>query len=349
MSAAVAMAQKYDVDPLFADSVKCDAVVLKDTAWHADFDKAGIVLRSGDTVDSCGVSAAMHYVVFNRDGRMYRISKSELRFSDENPDGMVNPLSDELQRRHSAAGHFFATMTPSWIVVGLLLLVVAMYFLARSFSESRQFRLFALTLIPAAMLGVVILELAAYYFLGSNAFWWCDYDRYGFFGSLLRVIPFGAVVALQVFSIKLYEGMLFADEPEYSDKHISVWPAMLGIGGCIPVMLIYYIVAFGICGWKGHTSETVGLILFLVTLVSGVALTIYRNIKMMGKRKGSLISAFTLVYIVGCVVAGFAVLIVLFRLIIQVIMVAAMILILSVCMRGRRFVGSDGRVYEERW
>lgn len=124
---------------------------------------------------------------------------------------------------------------------------------------------------------------------------------------------------------------------------------MLGIGGCIPVMLVYYIVVVGIFGWKGHTSEIISLVLFLITLVSGIALTVYRNIKMMGVRQGSLISAFTLVYIVGCVVAGFAVLVVLFRLIIQVIMVAAMILILSVCMRGRRFVGSDGRVYEERW
>lgn len=349
MSAAVAVAQKYDVDPLFSDSVECEAVMLKDTAWHADFDKAKAVLRKGDTVDSCGVSAAMHYVVFKHDGRMYRISKSELRFSDDNPEGMVNPLSDEAQRKHSAAGHFFATMTPSWMVIGLLGLVVVLFFLARSISESRQVRLVALTLIPAAMFGVTLLELVAYYYLGGDAFWWCDYDRYGFFGALLRVIPFGAVVALQVFSIKLYEGVLFANEPEYSDKHISIGPAMLGIGGCIPVMLVYYIVAVGIFGWKGHASEMTGIALFLITLVSGVALTIYRNIKMMGKRKGSLISAFTLVYIVGCVVAGFAVIIVFFRLIIQVIMVAAMILILSVCMRGRRFVGSDGRVYEERW
>lgn len=345
----IAVAQKYDVDPLFSDSVKCEAVVLKDTAWHVDFDKAGIVLPKGDIVDSCGVSAAMHYVIFSRNGKMYRIHKSDLRFSGENPENMENPLSVESQRKHSAIGHFFATMTPSWIVVGLLLFVVALFFLARALSESSQFRFFALVAIPAAMLAVVLLELTAYYYLGSDAFWWCDYDRYGFFGSLLRVIPFGAVVALQIFSIKLYEGVLFANEPEYSDKHISVGPAMLGIGGCIPVMLVYYIVVVGIFGWKGHTSEIISLVLFLITLVSGIALTVYRNIKMMGVRQGSLISAFTLVYIVGCVVAGFAVLVVLFRLIIQVIMVAAMILILSVCMRGRRFVGSDGRVYEERW
>lgn len=344
--ATAARAQRYEVDLLFDDSVTCVAAVWNDSAWASTDKEPGIVLRQGDVVDSCGVSSGSYCVTFEREGRKYQISKAYLRFSDDNPEGTVNPLSDRSRRAHSAPGHFFATMAPACIVVALLLLVLMLAVVSVRLNVP-WLRRVAVVAMPAAILVVALIEIGAYYYLGSDAFWWCDYDRHGFFGSLLRVIPFGLVVAGQICSIRLFEMVLFRDEPDYSCKSISVKPAAIGLGACLPVTIAYFVVVQVAFDWRGTLVDALGVVIFFATLAIGVLVTARRNVQAMGARLGIPVTAFTVIYLVGCIIAAFAVLVVLIQLIVQVLMVVFGFIIMSLVMSKRRYVGRDGRIYEE--
>uniref|UniRef100_UPI004055F21C hypothetical protein n=1 Tax=Alistipes sp. TaxID=1872444 RepID=UPI004055F21C len=59
-------------------------------------------------------------------------------------------------------------------------------------------RLPTLVAIPVLILLISLMEIVGFLSVKGDMFWWCDYDTYGFFGSLLRVIPFIAVVWMQL-------------------------------------------------------------------------------------------------------------------------------------------------------
>lgn len=338
-------AQKYVVDPLFSDSIEVHSVSLRDSTWSVEKGFIKTMIPRGTEIDSCGRSrAAKHYLIFEYEGKKYEIKKSELLFSENNPEGMVNPLSDKIQRKHSAVGHWFATMTPSYIVMALLLLSFIISFICSKW-DMDSIRPAALVIITASILIVSLLELTAYYYLGGDAFWWCDYDRYGFFGALFRVIPFGLVVLAQLKSIYWFQGVLLTDED--NPEGISLKPAAIGLCACIPVLIVYALVVQVAIGWKGTLSDVVAVVLTLGVLFGGLFISGYANMERMGVKRGIICTLFSVVYILGCIVAFGGLLVVLFRLFIQVLMVVAAIVVIMMMGGGRRYRDSWGNVYEE--
>lgn len=181
----------------------------------------------------------------------------------------------------------------------------------------RSVREAGLVVVPLCLLAVAAIEIYWYRLMGAGAFWWCDYDSYGFFGTLLRVIPFLIVVAMQLFSIKLYEQLLCWDGPVDSEIHVK--PAVIGILVSFPTLIVYVLVTQLGFHWKGETAEMVGVGIFLLIILVGIIRTFMLNIQEFGALRGSLISAFILVYVVSCIVAVAALIFVIVRILLVVL------------------------------
>ena len=176
-------------------------------------------------------------------------------------------------------------------------------------------------------------------------FWWCDNDRYGFFGSLFRVIPFGAVVALQFYTFKMFETLVFSDVPAEEKGKLSLKPAMVSLAACLPVLIAYAMIVQLWLGWQGMVSDAIMFILFLGTLVSGIAISVKKNTEVLGAGKGLIVTIFSVIYLVGLLIAAWGVIIVLLKIILQVLMVIAGIIALSVLAQRTYYKGSDGHIY----
>ncbi len=211
---------------------------------------------------------------------------------------------------------FFTSLGPCWAIIGLLVIAFAIC-LAGMRLGVRSVREAGLVVVPLCLLAVAAIEIYWYRLMGAGAFWWCDYDSYGFFGTLLRVIPFLIVVAMQLFSIKLYEQLLCWDGPVDSEIHVK--PAVIGILVSFPTLIVYVLVTQLGFHWKGETAEMVGVGIFLLIILVGIIRTFMLNIQEFGALRGSLISAFILVYVVSCIVAVAALIFVIVRILLVVL------------------------------
>lgn len=211
---------------------------------------------------------------------------------------------------------FFTSLGPCWAIIGLLVIAFAIC-LAGMRLGVRSVREAGLVVVPLCLLAVAAIEIYWYRLMGAGAFWWCDYDSYGFFGTLLRVIPFLIVVAMQLFSIKLYEQLLCWDGPVDSEIHVK--PAVIGILVSFPTLIVYVLVTQLGFHWKGETAEMVGAGIFLLIILVGIIRTFMLNIQEFGALRGSLISAFILVYVVSCIVAVAALIFVIVRILLVVL------------------------------
>lgn len=336
-------AQKYILDPLFNDSVKCQLAVKKDTLWVTATPYTEISFPKGMEIEASG-KANSSYFAFECEGKHYLVFQPEVKFSDNNPEDVVNPLTEDNIKRHSKMGHFYASSTPAISVVLLLLIVLLAYGLTLM---SKKLAPIALIVIPISLLLVSIFEIVGLRTLGSDAFWWCDNDKYGFFGSLFRLIPFGLTVALQYYSIFLFEKILFVNSPEDTEKGISLKPALIGLSAFIPIMIAYFAIVQQWIGWQGEACNMVMGILAFGTLVIGILISFKKNISTMGTLKGFGVSLFSIVYLIGLLVAIWGVIVVLIKLIIQVIMVIAAIIAIAVLGEGRVYKGRDGHIYRD--
>lgn len=298
-------------------------------------------IPEGMEIESCG-KANGYYVAFKKDGASYMAYMGDLKFSADNPEGTVNPLSEDTVKKHSALGHFYATYTPAVLVLILMGMILATFFVARKSSPAVPL---ALKVIPVCMLLISIIEVVGYKVLGGDMFWWCDNDRYGFFGSLFRVIPFGAVVALQFYTFKMFETLIFADVPAEEKGKLSLKPAMVSLAACLPVLIAYAMIVQLWLGWQGMVSDAIMFILFLGTLVSGIAISVKKNTEVLGAGKGLIVTIFSVIYLVGLLIAAWGVIIVLLKIILQVLMVIAGIIALSVLAQRTYYKGSDGHIY----
>ncbi len=308
---SLAGAPQYVLDPMFADSATCYRAVLKDTAWTVkDYSKTKVFPR-GLLIDSCKLPKSTEYnVVFVNNGRYYQVNKSHLKWSGTNPNSLPVALKSSVVRQHSDIGVFFSTLWPCWLVIGLvglpLLFTIILPLLLSRFEPIRRFLAVVcramVIVMPICLLLVALIEIADYQLFGSQAFWWCDKDRYGFLGSVLRIIPFLLVVIAQVASIWWYEGILFFGERDESKK-IHMKPAVISFVVSIPVVIVFLLVAQMAFGWKGKDAELTAVAIFFAILLTGIIITLVKNVRELGTLRGTLITLFVLVYIVGCMVA----------------------------------------------
>lgn len=138
------------------------------------------------------------------------------------------------------------------------------------------------------------------------------------------------MVALQFYTFKMFETLIFADVPAEEKGKFSLKPAMVSLAACLPVLIAYAMIVQLWLGWQGMVSDAIMFILFLGTLVSGIAISVKKNTEVLGAGKGLIVTIFSVIYLVGLLIAAWGVIIVLLKIILQVLMVIAGIIALSV-------------------
>ncbi len=318
--AGAANAQKYVFDNYLNDSV----ATYPEGYDHKDESQI-LYLKNGDIVE---ITDTTKYgePFFMHNGKKYTISPFFLLFSEDNPEGSVDILGDtRSEKQHSFLAHFFGSSTFLWIISIAMLLAVALMFLSTKISALRRAALFGT---PVLLTIVAGLEALALNYIGDDVFWWCDSDRIGFFASLFTLIPYTAFVAFQLYVIVLYSALVAGG----SGKKVSLWPMAISIGICIPVTLIAVIISSFI--FDG-VPEIVAIIAFFGSLGIGIYISFRRNIKELGFLPGLMFSIFGAVYFVGAVVAIYGLVIVVFKLILQIIIACA-------CVAAVLFAGGGG-------
>lgn len=320
-------AQLYVTDDVQVDSVSYHAIEKSKTS---DAEIMGGVVGKLPLGVTVRVERALHgnasYALIRIDGKAYGISSSDLIFSDENPEGVEDIFGNTRERiNHTWRGRFFASMTPYTLIAVLFLVAIVFTYLGLTVESLRPI---ALMVIPAAILLASLLEIWAYMTWGTRAFWWCSYDRYGFFGSLFRAIPFIVFVAYQLFSVKFYKRILVGEDAE---DDLSLKPMAISIGACVPVFLVT-VILFTLLGSKGLLRDVVSVAAFLVSLGIGLWISAKRNMETLGRIPGIAFTAFAGVYIIGAIVSVIGLAVVLFQLIFQVLIICAAIVGLGMAM-----------------
>lgn len=345
-------AQQFEVTPQKRGEAKAYGVVRDDqNNWNATGEN--IKLKEGETIQVIEIAQKNAYI-FMRDGHYYQINPKELTFSEANNPEIENPISEGILEQNSALTGFYRSTGPIWIVV-LLLAAVAILSCLYLWSGWFILRLPTLIAIPAILILISVIEVVGYFSVESDLFWWCDYETYGFFGSLFRLIPFVAVVWMQFYSIRLFEKVIFLEkrrkDPENFDESehkISIKPIIIGLLLCVPSLIITALIlqkVFGSC--NGPLAEAIMVIVFLGSIVLGLLITLRKNSKVFGPINGLLITIFSVAYALGAIVAIGGIIMVAIQLILQILAVLAGIFVVMMLGGRRRFRGSDGRIYEE--
>lgn len=344
-------AQTYIVDDNFADSMPVFKISVCDEDGTETLEAEVMKLPMGDVVEVTRLlKGQSRYGAIEIDGKEYGVNKRYLLFSNENAEGVEDIFKNTREQvQHSWTGKFFATFTP-YAVIAILFFaaIVFLFFGLKSVAIKR----IALYVVPGCVLLASLLEAWAYATLGNDVFWWCSVDRYGFFGSLIRAIPFVCFVAFQLYSIKWYERMLLGGG---SDQKLSIKPMAISLAICIPLALAV-VFALGAMGVKGAMLDVMTIVAFLGLLAIGLFISLKKNVKVLGKAAGMAFTVFGIVYIIGSIVAIIGLVIVIFEIILQVLIIIAGLSGTGFAMKSSgggaafkradgRWVGKDGGVY----
>lgn len=316
------MAQKYILDDNFADSIPLHKIEVGENHSYETLAEEVMKLPHGEVVEvKRGLKDnETRYAAIEVNGKEYGVYVRHLLFSDENPEGVEDIFENTHERvNHTWQGKLFATFTP-YVVMALLFLAAIIFMVIGMMSK--VVRKISLIVVPACIVVASVLEIWAYNVLGSDAFWWCSYDRYGFWGSLLRAIPFVVFVAFQLYSIKGYERLLLDGR---NDVKLSIKPAAISLAICIPITIVA-VVCMTLMGHEGVLRDVVSVAAFLLSFGIGVFISLRKNIKILGKFSGLLFTIFSMVYIVASVIAIIGLIIVALDLIFQILMIVAGIL-----------------------
>lgn len=345
-------AQQFEVTPQKRGIAKAYGVVRdSENNWNAT--GRNIELQEGETIQVVEIAKKNAYI-FMREGKYYQINPKHLTFSEENSPEIENPIATGILEQNTALTRFYRSSAPVWIVI-LLLMAVAILALFYLWSGWFILRLPTLIAIPTILILISLIEVVGYLSVKSDLFWWCDYETYGFFGSLFRLIPFIGVVWMQFYSIRLFEKVIFLEkkrkDPENFDESqhkISIKPIVIGLLISLPALIITALIlesAFGNCNTP--LGEAIMIIVFLGSIVLGLLITLRKNSQVFGPINGLMITIFSVAYALGAIVAIGGIIVVAIQLILQILAVLVGMFIVAILGSKRRFRGSDGRIYEE--
>ena len=310
ISHLAAFSQKYVIDNLFADSASVNYYTLNKDGFVLE-DVYPVKLANGDTINALGVNSDSVYILFKLGNKDLCVSHDKVLYCANNPEGASDYRIKNDARRHGAWGHFLATLIPCYTVAAMLLLIVFLYFL-KSIKIVRKIGIIA---IPLLLLIVGGIELTVYLFFLKDSFWWCSYDTYGFWGSLIRVFPFTIATTIQVLSIKMYRKILFGSD---EDARISVKPIFISVGVAFAVGIGVGF-AFIFMGYYGNQADLIHSSAVVAAFLIGVIWSGILNIRQMGLFKGGLLTIFCVVYCLGTIIVVIGTGIALLELLIQVI------------------------------
>ena len=335
------------IDPWGGAGAECKELEKTSKGWVASSKKREVFFERGYTFKPIDFAHGYRYV-FESEGKYYGANISEVLLADNDEEELFEFMTRGKNRQMATlAGRFYGTSSALWMMLLVMgaAAVVAFLYLVCGVAAMRP--LF-LAVIPAAILVFSFIEIVGYIKFGNDIFWWCEYERYGFFGSLFRLFPFAAMVAAQVFSIKLYERALFLgnDDPNDDERKISLKPAAWSLALCIPVFIVLLLVVTALGFGNTILLDIAGIVGFLGTLGVGLYISFKRNVKTFGRATGLWVTLFSIVYIIGCIISAIAMIVLIFQIIFQILCVLGTILILLM-VGSRRRVYRNGRVYEE--
>lgn len=332
-------AQEFVINPWAADTLKCYAAKRNGWEWEVQYEKH-VMLPDGYTFQSVD-SIGNDYFVFKHEGAYYAAKARELKFSSNNPEDMENPLSEEAQKRGSPIGEFYGSMSFLYVIIAIytVALLVSLLYIKTGASF---FRFIFLLVIPLAILAVSLIEIYGYYQFEEDIFWWCEYERYGFWGTLLRLIPFALLVVTQLLSIKFYQAAL--------PHEFSIKPAAISLAVCLP-LTIAAVIIMAIIGMEGTPAfEIISMSVFFLSLGTGVLITLVRNISSFGFFSGIFVTLFTIVYVISCIISVLSLITFSFKVIMMILAACFGIAILCGMANAaptRTFVTKDGKTFYE--
>lgn len=314
-------AQIYVTDDILTDSVKVFFVTTAEDGTEMSGDHA-FSIPTGETVTVERLLKGSEYEGIVRfDGKEFAMHRHSLTFSDENAEGTEDIFGDtRAMKNHTWEGRFFATLTPYILIAICFIGAILISILGM---DNYRTGCLALWIVPLMILLGSGLEIWALSVIGKQTFWWCDSDRFGFWGSAIRMVPFALVVYAQLMSIIFYKGLLWIDK----DDDVSLKPMAKSIILCIPVFLIVTVICAAL-HLPGMWQVIIPLSVSLVALSVGIIKSSSRNITALGKIGGLAFTAFGAIYIICACVAVVCLGIVLISNLIQTIV---LLLILTLC------------------
>ena len=191
-----AATNQYVLDALLKDSVSVYGIRISDSGVETRGDLAWR-LPVGDTVlVERALSGNKEYALTIIAGNRYAVRSSDILATDGVEE---DPWDTRADHRHSAEAKYFATYPPYIIIISLVVCALIVTLLGL---RIRGMRTFAVYIIPILMIAACYWEVRAFITLGTDAFWWCDLDTYGFWNTTLRVLPFTLLVAFQLFVVQ---------------------------------------------------------------------------------------------------------------------------------------------------
>lgn len=206
---------------------------------------------------------------------------------------------------------------PFWLVFAVVAAAFAATLLYMKSDNKPRTLLFAAA---GCMLAATIFEIVIYAMLGGNSLWWCTSSRYGFWTKLIRLVPMALFVAFQILQVYFIKSAL----EEHIGKELSMKSTFICLLLTFPVALVVALV-FGVSGASNATTGTVTGIVFFGLILGGIGWALVRNVRSAGWRQGGAFTAFSVVCVVAVCLAVFLFLVALFKLFLQVLMVAAMV------------------------
>lgn len=212
---------------------------------------------------------------------------------------------------------FWGTMTPFFIIAILLIVAtVACYIPWRSYAMRRL----SVVGIPALLLVAGFMELTLFSKLGKDhVVWWCDMDGVGFFSALIRLFPFVLILALQFHSFFAYQNFIFGPKL-LNDPHgsISLKPKAKSF-----LWLLLVVVLAGVADRIGLQGNTLNIAIGFITLAVLFLIFGKRNFEQFGFGWGAAVTFFTIVYILGFLLAAYAFIMALLKVFWQMVIWAA--------------------------
>ncbi len=318
-------AQKFILEPLFTDSVEAHAMVIKDGKWAEKDPEVTRMFPDGMVIEALSGDTAENWDwIFNFEGENWRVTAHDIRFSDDNAEGIINPLSEDAQARHSLMGRFCTSMWYFILIPVMILLTMIALAIGRHLDDGLN--AIAIGIASVSMLVVSGLEIATVLIFGDESLWWCDPDNHGFFGSLLRLIPLAIVIAAQISSMSVFNKTLFGDRTDENGKslHLSMKPLYWGLGLPIPIVICG---AFALGIYYENVTEEMGYILLAIALgilSIGMIVAFCKNLKILKFKTAIFATLFSVIYIIGLLSAIYLTVYVIIKLIIQILIVIAL-------------------------
>lgn len=208
----------------------------------------------------------------------------------------------------------FGTLLPYLLIAGLVIAAIVMCFM--NWSESTE--KIGIVGIPVCLAAAALLEILALYSVGNKAIWWCDPDRYGFWGGFFRFIPLMLVLIAQIISIYTYQTFLSKTKAMY-DKEVSISlkPAAIALVIALPAA---FVVA-AILQWGLKVPKFIQEIGLLATLFGilfiGLGRSAKNNIAQIGAKYGVIITLFSIIYLLGVIAVVWLLIVGIFQMLIQ--------------------------------